>query len=639
MPWNSTHYVWAGLILLCCNLVHFTANRKLHDRYSRIFICIALTDLMLCLANITLNTFLGKEYAFCNIICTLLATMIYLSELLIPFEIFAFICSYMDLDYTSYKKRLQVSSYICLTGILIIIINIFTGFIAYIGTDHFLHVTFGYHVMVRFFTLLYIIDLIYIMINYRHIKKTTLITIIEICLMLFIGLIVQQYLQINLFFGFMASLGVSIIHLVLVNPGLYYDSSASAYSESYFFKLAKEQIEAGKPFHVFIVELAQLERITKAYKRGTRTALIVKISKDFKHLMHDCHLFRLSQGQFAVYAKSSEVLDCAIKITFDYFSKYIVLKQPDNVEKIFCPVKIIKIGDSRNFKTLETLTAYTDFLLKKCNFIGKTIMLEGTEELFSEFNYEREVEKFLETAIKKDLFEVWYQPVYSLQDEKYITLEALSRLRHPSLGMIYPDVFIRLATSNGQLTRIMPLQLRKICRFIEENPDLMKKLKNIKMNLSPTELIEPEYCEKLISIIKEYNFPSSMFEFEITEDVATEYSTAIGTCINQLEKAGISICLDDFGSGYANISTILRLPFSVIKMDRSLLLDICTNSNAAYMYQQTVSVLKNVGYKIVAEGVESEDELRLMRKWGVDMIQGYYFSKPLPAQDIVKLLN
>ena len=639
MPWNSTHFVWAGLILLCCNLVHFTANRKLYDRCSCMFICIALTDLMLCLASIILNIFLGREHAFCNIICTLLTTMIYLSELLIPFEVFAFICSCMDLDYTSYKKRLLISSYICLAGILIIIINMFIGFIAYIGTDHFLHVTYGYHVMVRIFTLLYIIDLIYIIMNYRHMKNTTLITMVEICLMLFTGLILQQYLRINLFFGFMASLSVSIIHIVLVNPGLYFDSSASTYSESYFLKLAKEHIEAGKPFHVFIVELAQLERITKAYKRGTRTALIVKISKDFKQLMHDCHLFRLSQGQFAAYAKSSEVLDYALKVTFDYFLEDIILKQADNVKKVFCPVKIIKIGDAGNFETLETLTAYTDFLLKKCNFIGQTIMLKGTEELFSEFNYEREVEKFLETAIEKDLFEVWYQPVYSLRDEKYITLEALSRLRHPSLGMIYPDVFIRLATSNGQLTRIMPMQLHKVCRFIDENPDLMKQLKNIKMNLSPAELIEPEYCEKLISIIKEYNFPSSMFEFEITEDVATEYSTAIGTCINQLEKAGISICLDDFGSGYANISTIMRLPFSVIKMDRSLLLDICTNSNAAYMYQQTVSVLKNAGYKIVAEGVESQDELMLMRKWGVDMIQGYYFSKPLPAQDIVKLLN
>lgn len=220
-----------------------------------------------------------------------------------------------------------------------------------------------------------------------------------------------------------------------------------------------------------------------------------------------------------------------------------------------------------------------------------------------------------------------------------MTLEALSRLRHPELGWISPDIFIRLAEKNHLITQITELQLRRVCRFLRENPALRASIANVKINLSPLDLIHSESGSHLVRILGEYGLPCSCFQFEITETVATEYSASLTRVAESLQAAGIGLCLDDFGSGYANLNTVMQLPFSVIKLDRSLLFHICTDKNAALFYQSIVSAFCRLGYRIVAEGVETQEEMELLRSWNVDMIQGYYFSRPLPPDDLLRLLT
>ena len=133
--------------------------------------------------------------------------------------------------------------------------------------------------------------------------------------------------------------------------------------------------------------------------------------------------------------------------------------------------------------------------------------------------------------------------------------------------------------------------------------------------------------------------PHSLFQFEVTETVATEYSKRLSLIAEQFRSAGIGLCLDDFGSGYANLNTVTQLPFSVIKLDRSLLFGICSDGRSASFYHSIVSTFQSMGYYVVAEGVETEAEVSLLRQWGVDMIQGYYFAKPLPPRELTDLLT
>ena len=142
-----------------------------------------------------------------------------------------------------------------------------------------------------------------------------------------------------------------------------------------------------------------------------------------------------------------------------------------------------------------------------------------------------------------------------------------------------------------------------------------------------------------IRIMDEFGIPHDWIQFEITETVATEYNGSLKKVADDFTAAGIRLCLDDFGSGYANLNTVMRFPFSSIKLDRSLLFDICSDEKRALFYQSVVETFQRINYRIVAEGVETEAEMRLLSSWNVDMIQGYYFSKPLPQKELLDLLK
>ena len=134
-----------------------------------------------------------------------------------------------------------------------------------------------------------------------------------------------------------------------------------------------------------------------------------------------------------------------------------------------------------------------------------------------------------------------------------------------------------------------------------------------------------------IRMMDDMDIHHDWIQFEITETVATEYNAGLGMVIDGFMAAGVRLSLDDFGSGYANLNTVMRLPFSAIKIDRTLLFDICNDKKRAMFYQSIVETFHRMGYKQL--------EMSLLSSWGVDMIQGYYFSRPLPVDELLKLLN
>jgi EAL domain-containing protein (putative c-di-GMP-specific phosphodiesterase class I) len=226
-----------------------------------------------------------------------------------------------------------------------------------------------------------------------------------------------------------------------------------------------------------------------------------------------------------------------------------------------------------------------------------------------------------------------------LDKKRYISLEALSRLNHPEFGFIPPDVFIGIAERNGLMVQISKLQLQRLCRFIQENESQVKQLNSIKLNLSPVELTQAGHAAQLIKILKQYKIPSDFVQFEITETAASSSCDSLIENITAFKEAGIPLCLDDFGYGYANLNTVLKMPFGVIKLDRSLLFGICDDPQIAAFYKNIVAVLQKLDYLVVSEGVKNTDELELIESWGVRLVQGFYFSRPLPPTEILSVIN
>ena len=323
-----------------------------------------------------------------------------------------------------------------------------------------------------------------------------------------------------------------------------------------------------------------------------------------------------------------------LKRMFDGNSKLNV-----NNKIITMPVIISGIMNAQKLGDSGLILEYAEYLEALSAKNGLTEVIQDDYQTMNGFLYNKRVEQYLHKAITEDLFEIYYQPVYSTRKKCFITLEALSRLQHPELGWIAPDVFIQIAEKNHMIEQITDLQFSRVCRFLGENRYLMRHLLNVKVNLSSLDLMRNDCSRHFIRIMDAYKIPHNWIQFEITETVATECNAGIRRVAEEFTDAGIGLCLDDFGSGYANLNTVMRLPFSVIKVDRSLLFDICRDEKRAIFYESVVETFHKMNYHIVSEGVETQEEMEQISSWGVEMIQGYYFSKPLPEKELLELLK
>ena len=323
-----------------------------------------------------------------------------------------------------------------------------------------------------------------------------------------------------------------------------------------------------------------------------------------------------------------------LKRMFDGNSKLNV-----NNKIITMPVIISGIMNAQKLGDSGLILEYAEYLEALSAKNGLTEVIQDDYQTMNGFLYNKRVEQYLHKAITEDLFEIYYQPVYSTRKKCFITLEALSRLQHPELGWIAPDVFIQIAEKNHMIEQITDLQFSRVCRFLGENRYLMRYLLNVKVNLSSLDLMRNDCSRHFIRIMDAYKIPHNWIQFEITETVATECNAGLRRVAEEFTDAGIGLCLDDFGSGYANLNTVMRLPFSVIKVDRSLLFDICRDEKRAIFYESVVETFHKMNYHIVSEGVETQEEMEQISSWGVEMIQGYYFSKPLPEKELLELLK
>jgi len=323
-----------------------------------------------------------------------------------------------------------------------------------------------------------------------------------------------------------------------------------------------------------------------------------------------------------------------LKRMFDGNSKLNV-----NNKIITVPVIISGIMNAQKLGDSGLILEYAEYLEALSAKNGLTEVIQDDYQTMNGFLYNKRVEQYLHKAITEDLFEIYYQPVYSTRKKCFITLEALSRLQHPELGWIAPDVFIQIAEKNHMIEQITDLQFSRVCRFLGENRYLMRHLLNVKVNLSSLDLMRNDCSRHFIQIMDAYKIPHNWIQFEITETVATECNAGLRRVAEEFTDAGIGLCLDDFGSGYANLNTVMRLPFSVIKVDRSLLFDICRDEKRAIFYESVVETFHKMNYHIVSEGVETQEEMEQISSWGVEMIQGYYFSKPLPEKELLELLK
>lgn len=246
----------------------------------------------------------------------------------------------------------------------------------------------------------------------------------------------------------------------------------------------------------------------------------------------------------------------------------------------------------------------------------------------------RDMDMILDKAFAENRFEVYYQPIYSIDSGKYNSAEALLRLNDDMYGYISPEIFIPAAEENGMIHKIGKFVLEEVCRFIAGEKFKNLGLEYVEVNLSVIQCMSSELSEDVRAVMERYGVSNEQINLEITETAAAYAQTTIMDNINSLTDYGIAFSLDDFGTGYSNMKRIASMPFAIVKLDKTFA-DIDTDDKMMKVVKNTISMVKDMNMKIVVEGVETEESLREFSNLGVNYIQGYYFSRPLPQDKFI----
>lgn len=308
--------------------------------------------------------------------------------------------------------------------------------------------------------------------------------------------------------------------------------------------------------------------------------------------------------------------------------------------EVFTSASIGIALSTTGFEKPEDLLRDADTAMYRAKSMGK-----ARHELFDRGMHTRaltqlQLETDLRRAVDRQEFIIYYQPIVSLENFRLAGFEALVRWQHPERGLIPPTDFIRIAEETGLIVPLGHWVLREACfqmrewqKVIPADPPL-----SISVNLSSKQFMQPDLIGQVKAVLEETQIDPRSLKLEITESVVMENIEAATDMLNQLRDLGVELSIDDFGTGYSSLSYLHRFPISTLKIDRSFVSSMADNNENTEIVRTIVMLARNLGMKVVAEGVETKEQLAQLRALDCDYGQGYFFSKPTNVDDTGKLL-
>ena len=410
------------------------------------------------------------------------------------------------------------------------------------------------------------------------------------------------------------------------------DSLTGLYTEQAFFHYSRRimQFRPDKKMHVIIGRIKDFELIISIYGRKKANELLCYIASIYNK--------KFKYGLLAKKGKASFLCLLSDDYKLDH-------QRMDNVINEFtenAPIKGIRIkyGIYKNIDKNLPITTICDY----ASMAAETVMEDYnrdyayyTDELAQKRIYNQMIENCFTDALKNKEFIIYYQPKIDVITEKVIGAEALVRWQRTDGSMISPENFIPIYEKNGQIQKLDAYIFGHVCRLQKRILDESKKLLSVSVNLSRSSILCEEIVEQYTKIVRENDIPITCVPLEITES-ASVYGQKVVKVAERLLQSGFKLHIDDFGSGYSSMESLSRLPFSVLKIDKSLIDHIC-ETRVEILVNHIIKLSKDLNMRVLAEGVETKEQLDILRKIKCDEIQGFYYARPMPEVEFVEYVR
>lgn len=421
----------------------------------------------------------------------------------------------------------------------------------------------------------------------------------------------------------------------------YFDELTGLANRNYFHQQLEEQIKHAKrkeqKLAILYIDLDGFKEINDTWGHDRGDKYLKIIARKLKKILRDeDFIARLGGDEFCIILSdikegvdASIIADRCLALSQNIIKFY--------TQKIYPKMSIgIAVYPDDGLEA-NTLLKAADTAMYSAKHNGKQAYAFYDEKMTSDSVARLQLEADLQKALLNDEFELWYQPKISLNTGKMTGVEALIRWQHPQRGLVPPDQFISVAERIGLINKIGEWVLITACKQQQQWKQQNIKL-NIAINISSGHFSSKDFPAKVEQEIKRFNLDPGDLEIEITESQTRNPEEHINVCL-QLRARGIKIAIDDFGTGYSSLSVLKQLEIDTIKVDREFIREIPHEPAAALMVGTIIKMSLALGYDIVAEGVENDEQARFLRDLGCPIAQGYYFSKPVPVSQITELLH
>ncbi len=421
----------------------------------------------------------------------------------------------------------------------------------------------------------------------------------------------------------------------------FYDSLTKLPNRTLFMNKLNDQLELvyskSAKGAVFFIDLDNFKNINDTMGHDYGDKLLVHLAKQFENLIDEKDtICRLGGDEFIIlhpYVKESE-LEYYAKRFLDLFNKTLNI---DN-KQMFITASIGVALYPKDGTDTNTILKNADSAMYKAKELGKNRFILFDPQMYLKLERKTCIERILRSAIENNELSINYQPQYDAQKNEIFGFEALLRLNSKELGFVSPLEFISVAEECGYITKISRWVINESCKQTVKWLNRGYKFKSMSINISSVDIQQSDFLESIKDILKSTGINPNIIELEITETVLMQ---SLDSSINILEKLmemGIRIALDDFGTGYSSLNYLGRIPISTLKIDKSFIDNITSSKKKESMINNIIQMAHSMDLKVVAEGVETKEQLSILKDRDCNYIQGYYFSKPLPESEIEKLL-
>ncbi len=625
--WNY-NLVLPELVISATFFIYYFSQSRLPLRISRAFLFILFIDTLTILTDVISSLcleYLSSLPPFALRVQNVIFFILFLQRI-ICFTMFTNIVLKKDAGYTALYKVVNLLPFIIIT--FLVVLNLFTDVIFCIsdaGEYRQGPLYFMIYVCAFYYVVLSIVG---VLISYKRLNRGDFFSLLIMNVILFIGYIMRITYPRHLIMNFFTLISIIVIYLSFENPALFKEEKSGVFNKKALILLLNEMRAERYPLVLgFSIRNYKNLREIYSYSQTDKGLLLIGnyLRKTFPNLMpfyiHDGHFVLIGKNdseagnirktiteRFALPWNTDKDIDMLLEISFAQVNPDII---PDN-KSLLCYALISSLNEID-----EKLQASVIINIDDINNIERKIL----------------VKRAVENAIDQNSVELFLQPVLDANTHKLIGAESLARIKDEKGEYIPPVQFIPVAEKNGRITALGEQMFEKTCQFIKESNFEELGLSWINVNLSPIQFLRRDLNKNFMAILHKYDVSPEKIHLEITEESMIDFDL-LQTQMHIMKISGFRFVLDDYGRGYSNIARMKKCPFINVKIDMEFVWDYFKYKDK--ILPTLVQTIKQMGFTVTAEGIENLEMANALRDIGCDNLQGFYFSRPLPAKEFLE---